>query len=408
MKYSIKCQIIKRKISQKVYPLAIRVSFAGIRIDLRLGVSIPEKCWDGARQMAVSKSAKEKTLCANANKAIFEATEKIEQAFVRCEVIENRYPTPDELKEALAPKGDITKFAQVSDMYLDDSSHLEYNSIVAYRCAIKSFVVIEGDVVINDISEAVMQDYCIKSLINHANSTVRTRCIMICSILRWAQKKGLYKGDALKFEFKYKVSEKPVIHLTEEELMRFYAYRPVIKTERIVQLMYLFCCFSGLRYSDALRLTWNQVHEKYFDFVTKKTNDLLKIELNLYSFRILEICREEIKYDNDGASVFPKVDLASYEIMLRRMFRRIGCDEMITIEYYRGSIRESITKPKYQFLTSHTARKTFVVNAFTLGVPVEVIMRWTGHKSLKALAPYMKIVDEVKETQMHKFDSFGK
>lgn len=31
-------------------------------------------------------------------------------------------------------------------------------------------------------------------------------------------------------------------------------------------------------------------------------------------------------------------------------------------------------------------------------------MRWTGHRDFDAMRPYMKIVDELKKSEMRKFD----
>jgi hypothetical protein len=39
-------------------------------------------------------------------------------------------------------------------------------------------------------------------------------------------------------------------------------------------------------------------------------------------------------------------------------------------------------------------------------VPSEVIMKWTGHNNYEAMKPYVKIVDELKRTEMNKFDNF--
>ncbi len=47
---------------------------------------------------------------------------------------------------------------------------------------------------------------------------------------------------------------------------------------------------------------------------------------------------------------------------------------------------------------------TFREPALTLGIPAEVIMRWTGHADLKAMKPYIKIVDDLKKQEMSKFD----
>lgn len=40
-----------------------------------------------------------------------------------------------------------------------------------------------------------------------------------------------------------------------------------------------------------------------------------------------------------------------------------------------------------------------------MGIPAEVIMRWTGHKNYEAMRPYVKIVDELKREAMQCFDA---
>ena len=56
------------------------------------------------------------------------------------------------------------------------------------------------------------------------------------------------------------------------------------------------------------------------------------------------------------------------------------------------------------FFPTHAARRTFVINALRLGIPSEVIIKWTGHKDFSALKPYVKIVDELKASEMDKFN----
>lgn len=59
-------------------------------------------------------------------------------------------------------------------------------------------------------------------------------------------------------------------------------------------------------------------------------------------------------------------------------------------------------------MIAHCGRRTFIVNALRLGVPSEVIMKWTGHSDYKAMKPYIKIVDKLKVSEMDKFNKFGK
>ena len=403
MKYSVKFQIVKRKNNQDVYPLAARVSYAGIRVDIRLGFSLPEKCWNPQRQCAVPKTAQAKLLCANVNKKIFEIQERMQDLFARCELIEHRIPGSDEVRQAASDRSASNRISEVLEMYLKDNPQLELSTIKSYRNAVKVFLAVEDDVCIGDINEAVIQDFCVKALISHTNNTVRTYWLILNILFRWAEKKRMYDGSALSFEFKYKISDKPVIYLEQRELLEFFMYVPDSIYERRAQLLYLFCCFTGLRYSDASRLLWEQCKEEHFEFVTKKTNDRIKIEYNQYSEKILEWCRNE-KDVFCTPKVFHNIPQYRNEQLLRNMFRRLHFDTPVTIDYYQGSERKTVVKRKWELLTSHTARKSFVVNAITLGIPLPVVMRWTGHKSMKSMKPYTKVIDEVKAREMQKFN----
>ena len=62
------------------------------------------------------------------------------------------------------------------------------------------------------------------------------------------------------------------------------------------------------------------------------------------------------------------------------------------------------TKKKYEILSSHSARRTFVVECLRKGIAPLVIIKWTGHSNLETLRPYIAIVDELKKSEMQKFD----
>lgn len=90
---------------------------------------------------------------------------------------------------------------------------------------------------------------------------------------------------------------------------------------------------------------------------------------------------------------------------LKELGRLAGIDEPVRITYFKGSQRFDEIKPKWQVLTTHAARRTFVVTALTLGIPAEVVMKWTGHSDYKAMKPYIAIVDELKAEKMRLFDT---
>ena len=62
------------------------------------------------------------------------------------------------------------------------------------------------------------------------------------------------------------------------------------------------------------------------------------------------------------------------------------------------------TRPKYELLSSHCGRRTFICNALALGIPPHVVMKWTGHSEYSAMKPYIDAADSLKTESMSKFD----
>ena len=60
----------------------------------------------------------------------------------------------------------------------------------------------------------------------------------------------------------------------------------------------------------------------------------------------------------------------------------------------KGNRKIVVCKPKYEWITSHTCRRSFCTNEFLAGTPVELIMKISGHKSLKDFYKYIKVSPE--------------
>ena len=136
--------------------------------------------------------------------------------------------------------------------------------------------------------------------------------------------------------------------------------------------------------------------------VTQKTHDGLRIELNDHAQAILD------KYKNDnikGDLALPVISNVKMNEQLKVMGQVCGIDEPTRIVYFIGHERHEQVFPKWALLTTHCGRRTFVVTALQLGIPSEVIMKWTGHSDMKAMKPYMAIVDELKAKAMERFNN---
>lgn len=239
------------------------------------------------------------------------------------------------------------------------------------------------------------------------NTTISKNIAFVKWFLRWAFSKSYYKGN-LHLTWKPRLkgtdgNQKEVIHLTWEELIHLYNFE-IPETKQYlarVRDVFCFCCFTSLRYSDVAKLCRSDVKENYISVVTQKTVDGLRIELNNYSKAILDKYKNS-PYPNDKA--LPVISNVKMNEYLKELGELAGINEPQRIVYFKGNERIEEVHPKYALLTTHCGRRTFIVNALYLGIPAEVVMRWTGHGDYKAMKPYIKIVDTLKEQEMNKFN----
>ena len=165
--------------------------------------------------------------------------------------------------------------------------------------------------------------------------------------------------------------------------------------------MFLFCCFSGLRHSDAYNLRRSDVKEDHIEVTTVKTADSISIELNSVTKEILKRYADVPLKDNRALTVFTNQAMNRY---LKELCRLAGIDDEIRITTYKGNERLDEIKHKWELVGTHTGRRTFIVNALSLGIPPNIVMKWTGHSDYKAMKPYIDIVDSIKADSMTKFD----
>ena len=239
------------------------------------------------------------------------------------------------------------------------------------------------------------------------NTTIAKNLAFVRWFLRWAYNNEYYKG-LLHNTYKPRLkgvdgNTKEVIHLTWDELIHLYGL-PIPETKNYlarVRDVFCFCCFTSLRYSDVEKLRRVDIKGETIAVVTKKTVDSLVINLNNYSKAILEKYADTY-FDDDKA--LPVISNSNMNEYLKELGKLAGFDEPQRIVYFIGSERKEEVYPKYALLTTHCGRRTFIVNALFLGIPAEVVMKWTGHSDYKAMKPYVKIVDELKVQEMDKFN----
>lgn len=217
--------------------------------------------------------------------------------------------------------------------------------------------------------------------------------------LRWADRKHyLDCRDYAAFRPNLKMVARPVIYLTWAELMRVWEWEPTNDYLGRVRDMFCFSCFTSLRYSDVVGLRWADVTETYLSVVTVKTSDPLRIELNKWSRAILE------RADRSSEHVFPSIANQVMNRDLKTIARACGIDTPIVLTRYSGANRTDKTYHKYELITTHCGRRTFICQALMLSIPPDIVMKWTGHSDYQSMKPYIEIADDAKAKAMSLFD----
>lgn len=300
-------------------------------------------------------------------------------------------------------------FFEVFDMFTLEESRMNIwtpATIAKFQTVKNHLVKFKPDLTFEFFSEEGLFKYqsFLQKTLKFKNSTVLKQFSFLRWFLRWATKKKINTiNDYEFFRPKLKTTQKKIIFLDQSELKKLRDYKvpkQKIYLER-VRDVFLFQCFTGLRYSDVANLRKSDVKESTIEITTVKTSDSLIIELNDYSKSLLK------KYKNFQSSqnmAFPVITNQKMNDYLKELAELAEIDEPIRETYYKGNERIDEVKPKYALLGTHAGRRTFICNALSLGIAPQVVMKWTGHSDYKAMKPYIDIADQTKINAMEKFN----
>ena len=97
----------------------------------------------------------------------------------------------------------------------------------------------------------------------------------------------------------------------------------------------------------------------------------------------------------------PRVSNANFNYYIKDVVRLAGIMELVKISHKKGNQITEEVRPKYAWICSHTARRSFCTNEYLAGTPSDLIMAISGHKTEKAFRTYIK-ADKMKKASMIK------
>lgn len=231
-----------------------------------------------------------------------------------------------------------------------------------------------------------------------SKNTIGTRIKVIKTVLNYANDRiDNVSQDYKKNAFSKPSEETESIYLTPEELNAIYNLKYLPPYLEKVRDMFVIASDTGLRFSDLLRLTKNNINsDNTISIKTQKTGNSVVIPMTPRVKTIFE----KYKY------VLPdSISNQKYNEYLKDIARRANIKEPISFTKTIKGMLTTRTVEKCELVTSHTARRSFATNAFLADVPTLAIMKITGHRTESAFMKYIKMTakDNAKKLQTHKF-----
>jgi site-specific recombinase XerD len=209
------------------------------------------------------------------------------------------------------------------------------------------------------------------------NGGIRKRMQFIAKIINEAERQELLRISP------FKVYRKPTEQPAQKQWLTHEELKVIIDLSNddnfsklhLVANWFIFCCYTGLRYSDIENFDYNKsINEGRIILYTQKTGEVVSIKINDRLKNILE------KVCPNG-------------IAMKVITNQKGNEHLKAIAAHCG-----INKP----LSWHVARHTFATHCSIAGIAQEVTQKLLGHSNIKTTAIYYKIVNTRIDSEIDK------
>jgi integrase len=192
------------------------------------------------------------------------------------------------------------------------------------------------------------------------------------SALNRAVKKKIIPYNPASHVANIKKEETERVYLTFEEIQKL-AVTDIKQKE--VKRAFLFACYTGLRASDVLNLTWDKIQDGKLKFRQQKTKGFEYFPLSPTALELL--------YQN-GHSTEQNPKERIFKVPVLRWI-----NEILKTWAKKAGIKKNIS--------FHTSRHTFATLALTSGADLYVVSKLLGHTKIETTQIYAKIIDQKKE-----------
>lgn len=386
------------------------ISVSGIRTKCTLGISVKEGKFNPKNQGVQGESDYETNILINSFKsAIMEMIRKLQATgkLSSSNISDGVRLIKEKLTNPLEPDMNDTGFVRYIEKHIERSISIrkpatlkQYNMVLAkmkiyekQRSCKLTFDTIDFIFYNNFIG------YCTQEL-NFSTNTIGKYIKNIKMWMGAATEEGLNTNMTFRSKvFKKPTEDSEAIYLDEDELKALRNTLLPNKYLENVRDLFLLACYTGVRSQDYGKLSKDQLinNGTMLKVRTEKTDEEVIIPLHPEAKRVLD------KYDGKPRVISNQ----RFNEYIKKVCEIAGIREVISLTRTCGGKKTTITKQKFDFVSSHTARRSFATNAYKAGVPSLSIMAITGHKTERVFLKYIKVSKEEHATLISKLDFFS-
>jgi len=243
------------------------------------------------------------------------------------------------------------------------------------------------------------------NVVRLTDNTINKHLGRLKAFMKWATKRGYTDSTALE-RVSWARREPDVIALSAAELADLEALPLTVGTRlEKARAWFLLACYTGLRYSDLVSIRPQHLRPAtdklpaHLRLTAQKTRAVVNVPLSARALGIVErLLAGELATLKSQPITNPVLNR-----FLKELGQMASIDSPVEVIRYRGGIADVATVPKYEKLTVHTARRTFVTLNLGKGMSAEFVMKLTGHTSYKSFQRYVNLTPQRVAEEFAKF-----
>ncbi len=223
------------------------------------------------------------------------------------------------------------------------------------------------------------------------NGTMAKHIYNLKNFMGWALERGYHTNEAFKAFDSSRKNDRPrgsgrndIIVLTELELQTLkehdFSDNPRLANVRDV---FLFATYTAQRWGDVQAFKPGDIVDNKWEFTAKKTKEIINVPLVGWCAGALEVLAKH------GGNLPKMISEQKFNKYIKEACKAVGITREASIQ--RGSGKELLEfrGPKYEFISSHCARRTAITILCTRGMPLNILQQLTGHDDIETLMKYV-------------------